>query len=217
MTAERSRPEAAEGSEAGARAEIVDAAAEVFMAFGFAATTLDAVAERLGATKGRIYYYFESKADLYFAVQMAAMDKLLEAIRPLAMQGGGPDPTLRRMALRHAEILLTDLPVQKVAVQGLERRLLLSVTARNAKPLRAIIAQRDAYEQMFAEVIDEGVRAGVFVDMPARLLTKPFFGVLNWATVWYQPRGLQKPQDVAALTTMLADYAMRGIRRETSP
>lgn len=204
-----------EPADAGARAEIIRAAAEVFMAFGFAATTIDAVAERLGATKGRIYYYFDSKAALYFAVQMAAMDRLTEAIRPLALEGGGPEPTLHRMALRHAEILLTDLPVQKVAVQGLERRLLLSVTARNAKPLREIIARRDAYEQMFAEVIDQGVREGVFVDLPPRLLTKPFFGTLNWATVWYQPRGLQKAEDVASLAAMLADYAMRGIRRET--
>lgn len=204
-----------EPADAGARAEIIRAAAEVFMAFGFAATTIDAVAERLGATKGRIYYYFDSKAALYFAVQMAAMDRLTEAIRPLALEGGGPEPTLHRMALRHAEILLTDLPVQKVAVQGLERRLLLSVTARNAKPLREIIARRDAYEQMFAEVIDQGVREGVFVGLPPRLLTKPFFGTLNWATVWYQPRGLQKAEDVASLAAMLADYAMRGIRRET--
>ncbi|HEX2137160.1 MAG TPA: helix-turn-helix domain-containing protein, partial [Microvirga sp.] len=70
------------GSEA--RDEILRAAAEVFMEFGYAATSIDAVAERLGATKGRIYHYFGSKAELYFDVQIAAMERLIREIEPIA-------------------------------------------------------------------------------------------------------------------------------------
>lgn len=203
--------------EGDARQEIIRAAAELFMEFGFAATTIDAVAERLGATKGRIYHYYASKADLYFDVQIAAMERLDREIRPIALSEGDAAERLYRMALRHTEILLMDLPIQKVAVQGLERHLLLAAASRHAKPLRSIVKLRDDYEQMFAEVIDEGVRAGLFVDLPARLATKPFFGALNWATVWYQPRRLQNEKDVAAIATTLAEFAMRGILKEHSP
>ena len=48
--------------------QILQAAAEWFMEFGCAATTIDAVAQRLGATKGRSYHHYRSKADLYFDV-----------------------------------------------------------------------------------------------------------------------------------------------------
>lgn len=194
-----------------ARDEIVRAAAEVFMEYGFAATSIDAVAERLGATKGRIYHYYRSKAELYFDVQIAAMERLIREIEPIARGPGNAADRLEAMALCHTTILLEDLPIQKVAVRGLERELLGSVAARHAKTLRSIIRLRDDYEQIFAEVIDEGIRAGLFVDIPPRLATKPFFGALNWLTVWYVPRRLQTAEDIAVIARTLTEYAMRGI------
>jgi AcrR family transcriptional regulator len=196
-----------------AREEIVRAAAEVFMEFGFAASTIDAVANRLGATKGRIYHYFGSKADLFFEVQIAAMERLRREVEPLARGPGSPAERLRAMAFRHTMIMLEHLPIQKVSVQGLERQLLGAAIGRHTRKLRDIIRRRDEYEQLFAEVIDEGVRLGLFVDLPPRLATKPFFGALNWLTVWYTPRRLQSKNDLAELARMLAEFVMRGISK----
>jgi AcrR family transcriptional regulator len=197
-----------------ARREVIQAAAEVFMEFGYAASTIDAVAERLGATKGRVYHYYRSKAELYFDVQIAAMERLLEEIEPLARADGSASERLYSMALRHTEILLTESAIQKVAVQGLERNLLADEAARHVKTLRNIVRMRDSYEQLFAEVIDAGIRAGLFIDLPPRLATKPLFGALNWVTVWFTPRKLQRPEDLQAIAVMLTDYAMRGILKE---
>ena len=65
------------------REEILRAAAEIFMEYGYAATSIDAVAERLGATKGRIYHHYPSKADLFFEVQIAAMKRMPPKSKPL--------------------------------------------------------------------------------------------------------------------------------------
>jgi AcrR family transcriptional regulator len=193
--------------------QILQAAAELFMEFGYAATTIDAVAERLGATKGRIYHHYRSKADLYFDVQVAAMVRVTEAIEPIARRRAGAVERLSAMALRQAQILLTELPMQKVAVQGLERQLLGSTLGQSpaSKRLRAVVKMRDDYEGLFAEVIDEGIREGRLIDLPPRLATKPFFGVLNWATVWYSPRRLQSPEAIDEMAQLLAAYAMRGL------
>ena len=59
--------------------------------------------------------------------------------------------------------------------------------------------------------IDDGIREGVFIDLPPRLATKPFFGVLNWATVWYSPRRLQSAEAIDDIAQVLAAYALRGI------
>jgi AcrR family transcriptional regulator len=194
------------------REEILRAAAELFMEYGYAATSIDAVAERLGATKGRIYHHYPSKADLFFEVQIAAMTRLDEEVQPLARGPGNPIERLAAMALRHTQVLLTELPMQKVAVQGLERYLLGK--SPTVKRLRSVIKMRDDYENMFAEVIDEGIRAGLFVDLPPKLATKPFFGALNWATVWYTQRRLQNAQGIDDIAHTLAAYAMRGILKE---
>ena len=198
------------------RDEILQAAAELFMVFGYAATSIDAVAERLGATKGRIYHHYRSKADLYFDVQVAAMNRVTEAIDPIARRPAGAAERLAAMALRHAQILLTELPMQKVAVQGLERQLLGNALGNSpaSKRLRAVVKMRDDYERLFAEVIDDGIREGVFVDLPPRLATKPFFGVLNWATVWYSPRRLQRAEAIDEIAQVLAAFAMRGILKD---
>jgi AcrR family transcriptional regulator len=194
------------------REEILRAAAELFMEFGYVATSIDAVAQRLGATKGRIYHYYRSKSDLFFDVQIAAMNRLEAAIGPIARAPGGPRERLAAMALRHTRILLTELPMQKVAVQGLERHLLGA--SSSARRLRAVVKMRDDYEQLFIEVIDEGVRAGVFADVPPQLSSKPFFGALNWATVWYSQRRLQSAEAVEDIAHALADFAMRGILKD---
>ena len=194
------------------REEILRAAAELFMEFGYAATSIDAVADRLGATKGRIYHHYRSKADLFFDVQIAAMNRLNEEVEPLARSSGSPLERLSAMALRHTQVILTELPMQKVAVQGLERHLLGNSPA--AKRLRSVIKMRDDYESLFAEVIDEGIRAGFFLELPPKLATKPFFGALNWATVWYSQRRLQTPEAIEDIARTLAAYALRGLLKD---
>jgi len=193
------------------RADILRAAAELFMRTGYAGTSIDAVAESLGATKGHIYHYYRSKADLYFDIHAAAMRRLMQEVEPIARANQPAVPRLAAMALRHTQILLTELPMQKVAVQGLERHLLSGSSAM--RQLRAMITLRDAYEGIFAEVIDQGIRDGLIVDLPSKLLTKPFFGVMNWATVWYSQRRLQSAEAVDEIARMLAECAVRSILR----
>ncbi|MEP6558534.1 MAG: hypothetical protein ABJB17_08625 [Burkholderiales bacterium] len=137
------------------------------------------------------------------------MNRLFDQIEPIARGTGDAIERLHAMALRHTQIILTELPMQKVAVHGLERHL-FGVSDEN-KRLRSIVKMRDDYERMFAEVIDDGIRAGVFVDLPPRLATKPFFGALNWATVWFSQRRLQKPDAVNEIAMALAAFAMRGL------
>lgn len=196
------------------REEIITAAAAEFMELGFAATSLDAIADRMGCTKGRIYHHFRSKADLFFAIQIRAMQRVDREVVPIATSAGSVVDRLQRMARTHATIVMEDYAVQKVAVQGLERHLLGAAAARHTRTLHAIIRMRDEYEQTFREVIEEGMRSGVFVDAPIKFVIKAFFGALNWITVWYTPRRGQTPEDIASIAEILSDYALRGLMCE---
>ncbi|KMK65066.1 TetR/AcrR family transcriptional regulator [Puniceibacterium sp. IMCC21224] len=161
-----SRAQPTTDAAAAAREEILQAAAELFTDLGYAMTSIDAIAERLGATKGRVYYYFKSKADIFFDIQRAAMGRLMAEVEPIARSDLGPADKLRGMAAAHLGMLLADLPIQKVSVQGLERYLFHSSGYRYVNELREINQLRDTYEQIFAEVIDQGAREGLFNDMP---------------------------------------------------
>jgi AcrR family transcriptional regulator len=62
------------------RTDLIDAAEEQFTENGFHATSLDAVAEAAGYTKGAVYSNFSSKEDLFFAVYERRVDRHLEHV-----------------------------------------------------------------------------------------------------------------------------------------
>jgi AcrR family transcriptional regulator len=65
------------------RRRLIDAAAEVFAAKGYTASSVDDVARQAGLTKGAVYSNFESKDELFFALlgeQVAARIALVEAL-----------------------------------------------------------------------------------------------------------------------------------------
>ena len=65
-------------------AEILAAALEVFAERGFQAARLEEVAKRAGVSKGALYLYFETKADLFRAVVTTAISPNLEHVKALA-------------------------------------------------------------------------------------------------------------------------------------
>lgn len=59
-------------------AEILDAALDLFVERGFAATRLEDVAQRAGVSKGTVYLYFDSKEDLFKAVIRSGIVRAIE-------------------------------------------------------------------------------------------------------------------------------------------
>ena len=69
---------------------LLDSAAACFVEWGFAATSLDAVAKRARVTKGAIYHHFASKKDLFLAVLVRQEETQAELIAQAATAAGDP-------------------------------------------------------------------------------------------------------------------------------
>jgi len=76
--------------------QILDAARAVFTERGYAGTSMDAVAERVGVTKPVLYTHFGSKEGLLLACLTRARDELLELTSAAALSASGPEDMLRR-------------------------------------------------------------------------------------------------------------------------
>ncbi|WTW92435.1 TetR/AcrR family transcriptional regulator [Streptomycetaceae bacterium NBC_01309] len=61
-------------------AELLAAARALFAEDGYAATSLDAVCERAGVSKGALYHHFRNKEALFHAVYAAEEAKIAEAV-----------------------------------------------------------------------------------------------------------------------------------------
>ncbi len=121
-----------------ARREVLDAAAACFMEQGFHATSIDVVARRINATKGRVYHHYQSKTDLFFDVHRLRMSMLFDAVEPAASTAGDPLQILATMMRAHALALLEHHTSKSVVVQGLQ---LHRFGALNSRPSQTSICR----------------------------------------------------------------------------
>ena len=185
---------------------LINAAAIEFMERGFAGTSVDAIADRLQATKGMVYHYYRSKGDLYLDVLRYATEMAIAAIEPLTTSGDSPAVRLKRMAEEHVRVILSNFPLQRVNAMGLERWVLPSVP----KGFDHVLERRDRYESLFADCMAEGIRSGELRKVDVRLMVKPFLGALSWTVFWYRPRmrsGVYEVKIGAQAERMVAEFA----------
>jgi AcrR family transcriptional regulator len=69
------------------RERLLDTARELFLARGYAATTLDHIADAAGLTKGAVYSNFSSKDDLFLALYAARVDDRVRDVQAAAERG----------------------------------------------------------------------------------------------------------------------------------
>jgi AcrR family transcriptional regulator len=85
------------------RSELVAAADRRFTADGYHATSLDAVADEAGFTKGAVYSNFSSKEDLFFAVYERRVERSVEEMRTLIESAPTAIEGLERIGTATAE------------------------------------------------------------------------------------------------------------------
>jgi AcrR family transcriptional regulator len=98
------------------RDAILSIAREVFMEEGYAAASMSAIAARIGGSKGTLYNYFRSKAELFVAVIQSQCDLQQNQLFDL------PDRDLRtfllQLAGRFARLMLSEevLTIHRIVV-----------------------------------------------------------------------------------------------------
>ena len=194
-----------------ARAQILDAAAVVFQAEGFERTTIDDIAERIGATKGRIYYYFRSKFDIYLAVYEAGMSGAFLTVEPLSQEPGTGRERLTAMAVRHLVNLMTDPGYHDVISQGVVAGRSTALKEHQRQALIGLNDIRTRYEDLFRGVVTEGMADGSLRDGDARLATRFLLSSLNSTAMWFRVRENQDAAEIRDLAEQIVDQAIGGL------
>jgi AcrR family transcriptional regulator len=190
------------------RDEVLDAAAEAFIERGYAATSIDDVADRLGCTKGRVYHYFRTKGELFLGVHHRALEMAIAAIKPAVDAKASAAERLHAMASAHARLMVEEASYMRLAVQHAEMALAIEGrTPRQA--LLDVSALRQQYEGYFELVISEGVANGEFRQVPPNLMAKAGLGSLNWIGVWYRPGG--RGSDTGEIAEEFAQFVLAGL------
>lgn len=191
---------------------IVEAAAKCFMQAGFSETSIDDVAEHLGATKGRIYHYYRSKAELFFDVHRHGMAINFASVEPVATGDQPPVDKLRAMCHAHLRNMLDNINYQRVVLQGVEMHLASSTTPKQREKLKVLMRERETYEGLFRMVLVAGRDAGDFAFENASFASKAVLGIVNNPVLWYTPRKNQSETEKTEIIEQFTEFAMQSVK-----
>src|SRR6266702_8254880 len=133
---------------------IVAAAAKLFARDGFGATSLDDIAEVLGATKGALYYHIKNKEEILRLIFLTVMTVSEEPLSRLVEADLPPAEKLRRALEHQASTAADRSPAMTVFFR--EQAHLTGPFAKE------ILLRKKAYEWYFEQIIMEGQAAGTF-------------------------------------------------------
>jgi len=204
-------PLAVEIPQEGSRADILSAAAQCFMDRGYTETSIDDVARRLGATKGRVYHHFASKADLFAAIFRTGLDMDYAAIAPHREAPGPAIARLRAMAASHCRQIIVSRPYQRVVWQGVQMLLRGATNSALRNELVRLNDGRDTYERIFREELERARNEGALRFDNLSLAVSLMFVTLNSPVFWYAPRPGETEADIDKLVRQVVTHAMRGL------
>lgn len=193
------------------RAAILEAAASCFLARGYAATSIDDVARSLGATKGRIYHHFPSKADLFAEVFRAGMDMNYAVLEPLRQRGGPVAARWKLLARAHVNQMITTRPFQRVVWMGVEMHMVGATTPQQRHVFEELVDYRARYGDIFRALLKEGRADGVFRFSNLSIANQLMFMTLNSPIFWYSPRVGETRGDIEDLIEQVVECAFRGL------
>ena len=173
-----------------ARDQILRAAADLFRERGYPASTLDLIAGRLGMSKASLYTHFRAKEEMLAAISRETIEAFSRDLSLVLASRLSPQDKLRRVVRQHVQFVIANRSFLTVFF-GEEANL-------PARFARALAAQKDRYDKGVERIVQEGIRAGVFRDVPPRLVVFGLLGMVNWVHKWYNPAGRWGAEEISA-------------------
>ena len=192
------RPFHIHDEQAAKRERILAAALKLFAHEPYQAVTMDRVAEAAGVAKGTLYLYFPSKDALYLGVLSDGLDT---AYRTYQASADPKLPVVERMR-RSIAVMVEFYDKRRDFLQFFAIEEPRLAEARN----RIIEGSRERGFNFFASLIEEGIRAGVFVRVDPRLATFTIQGAIRSLLLYY---GDSRP--VSDLSRDLGNLMLRSL------
>jgi AcrR family transcriptional regulator len=182
------------------RGRILREARLLFTAQGYAAVSMQQIADAAAVNKATLYHHFRDKEDLFLSVMVEEFRRLATSVGAVIAEGGSLRDQLRRVAAhifasRQSDFgrLAADL---RDNVSGQRRSELMG---RCAPP----------WEQI-SRAVERAIASGEVRDVDADLVARLFFAMVG-SQMWWSNIGTRYPEPDDRLAATIADLVLDGI------
>ncbi len=167
---------------------ILQEAARLFRQKGYMAATLRELADRSGIKGGSIYHHFSSKQEILHEIMAFTLTNLF-ALEDETAGERNPIEKIRKAIRFHIEYHINNLDETLVADTELR-----SLTAEN---YREIIKMRRRYENLFIDILREGVQQEIIKIGDVKLAALAILQMCTGVSYWFKQDGPLSVQEIA--------------------
>lgn len=174
---------------------LLDAAARVFAANGFAGTSMRDLAKTSSVSLAGIYYYCEGKDDLLFQIQKSCFEKVTEGAWCVVRSASDPQEKLGAFIRHHITFFVDHMAEMKVLAHEAE-----SLTGDKLAEVQRL---KRAYVDLLVDLLAAVDGTNGAERQRRQVAAYTLFGMMNWIYTWYNPDGSIGAEELAETITRL--------------
>lgn len=159
--------------------EIATVSARLFRQTGYRETSIRDIAKALEIKSASLYYHYENKDEILFAIAHGLMQDFVAEVTPVLRRHDDPAEAVGSVVEAHLHFDFARL--DEVLVSARERRSLPPELQRPINKLRA------RHRHALKERIEAGIAAGAFDVEDASLAASAVLDLLSGVKEWYHP------------------------------
>jgi AcrR family transcriptional regulator len=195
---------------------ILDAADRLLARYGYRKMTMDDLAQEVGIGKGTLYLHFRGKEEIALSRVDRLVRRIVEQLREIAAKGDAPSDKLKEMLLMRVMFRFDAVQHYTESLSEVLRDIRPRLLDRHARQFRSEAL-------VFAEVLKEGQRAGLFRRLDTLSTAHAMLSATNSLLPFsLSVRELGKRHEVQETTARIADLLLQGVlqggdRRSSKP
>lgn len=170
------------------RKMICDTAAKLFVEKGFERTTIRDIADAGKFNSASLYYYFEDKEDILYDILIKIMDESLKELEKIKNGDLSLQEKLLAVIKLHTRVYGVD-PVKGSLIVYNQKSL-------NQDHWEELKQKQAHYKKIVVSILDDLKKQGMVGDINTTVSAFALFGMIQWAHLWYDPKGPIKPKDL---------------------
>jgi len=178
---------------------LLSTSSALFAEKGFGRATVRDVSQATGMSLAGLYYYFKSKEELLYLIQLRAFESICEKLREIIKNETDPQTCLHSMINMHFEYFILNMNDLKICSREID--------SLKGSFYEKVAEKRKEYFDLTQSIFEKMSEKSGSSSADSRLAALYLFGTLNWIYQWYRP---DRYPDAKVMASQLSGIYLQG-------